>query len=183
MAGRGVHCGQRSSRRGVEPGPGTPFTLHNGHYRRSLCKTRAILNFMRRLLCAALLVAATGGFLALPAGADTLAASGSAPGTTLSFDYSDNTSPPSASNGTFNIIVDVIPAHTPGVVRIVAIAPANANQPNLVCDFQTITQSQVECAFNFTSSGVWSIHADYATSAKDPVTVTASAIANLRVGN
>ncbi|MGA2432314.1 MAG: hypothetical protein ABSG09_02530 [Acidimicrobiales bacterium] len=138
---------------------------------------------MRRLLCAGLLVAATAGFVALPAGADTTAPSGGSPGTTLSFNYSDNTSPASASNGTFNIIVDVIPAHTTGVVRLVAVAPASANEPNLVCAFQAITYSQVECAFNFTASGVWSIHADYATSTKDPVNVSATAIANLRVGN
>ncbi|MFZ1062367.1 MAG: hypothetical protein WAN30_02725 [Acidimicrobiales bacterium] len=137
---------------------------------------------MRRALCAALLVAATAGFVALPAGADTATAGGgAAPGTTLSFDYSDNTSPASASNGVFNIIVDVIPAHTNGFVRVVAVAPSSTNEPNLVCAFQAITYSQVECAFNFTASGVWSIHADYITTLKD--TVSASAIANLRVGN
>ena len=157
------------------------ISLHNVHYRRGLCKTRAILEFMRRVLCAALLVAATAGFVALPAGADTTAPSGGSPGTTLSFDYSDNTSPASASNGVFNIIVDVIPSHTAGFVRIVAVAPASADDPNLVCAFQAVTYSQVECAFNFTASGVWSIHADYTTNVKDPVTATA--IANLRVGN
>ncbi len=132
---------------------------------------------MRRVLCAVTLVASSFGFLALPAGAD----SSTSPGITLSFDYSDNTTPASASNGVFNVIVDVIPAHTPGAVKIVATAPANSGDPNLVCAFQNIAKDHVECAFNFTSSGVWSIHALYATSAKDPVTV--SAIANLRVGN
>ncbi len=131
---------------------------------------------MRRVLCAAIVVAASYGFLALPAGADTT----TPPGTTLSFDYSDNTSPASASNGTFNIIVDVIPEHTSGVVRIIAAAPANSDDSNLVCNFQQISYSQVECAFNFTSSGVWAIHAYYATSTKDPVTATA--VASLRVG-
>jgi hypothetical protein len=127
-----------------------------------------------------MLVAATLGLVALPAGADFVAASGP-PGTTLSFDYSDNTSPPSASNGPFNVIVDVLPAHTSGVVRLVAIAPFSANQPNLVCPFQTISYSQVECAFNFSATGVWTIRADYSDSSKDPV--SAAAVANLRVGN
>ena len=155
-------------------------TLHNGHYRRGLCKTPAILRFMRRILCAAMMVLAAIGLVALPAGADLVGASGP-PGTTLSFDYSDNTSPPSASSGTFNIIVDVLPAHTPGVVRLVAIAPTSANQPNLVCPFQTISYSQVECAINFSASGVWTIRADYSDSSKDQVSATA--VANLRVGN
>jgi hypothetical protein len=132
------------------------------------------------MLCAVLLVAATVGLVALPASADFAVPTGP-PGTTLSFDYSDNTSPPSASNGTFNIIVDVLPAHTSGVVRMVAIAPTSANEPNLVCAFQTITYSQVECAFNFSASGVWTIRADYSDSSKDPATATA--VANLRVGN
>lgn len=139
---------------------------------------------MRRVLCAALLVAATAGLMALPAGADTATTGGGTIGTTLSFDYSDNTTPASASNGTFNIVVDVIPAHTAGFVRLVAVAPASANVPNLVCAFQAITLNQVECAFNFSASGVWSIHADYTTSVKDPVNpVSVTAIANLRVGN
>jgi len=127
-----------------------------------------------------MLVAASLGLVALPASADIVVPSGP-PGTTLSFDYSDNTSPPSASNGTFNIIVDVLPSHTAGVVRMVATAPASANEPNLVCAFQTISYSQVECAFNFTASGVWTIKADYSDNAKDPISATA--VANLRVGN
>jgi hypothetical protein len=137
---------------------------------------------MRKRLWAALLVAATVGLFALPAGADFAVPNGP-PGTTLSFDYSDNTAPPSASNGTFNITVDVIPAHTPGVVRIIALAPNNSTEPNLVCAFQSISYSQVECAFNFTTSGVWTIRAEYAASSKGSVSVTATAIANLRVGN
>jgi hypothetical protein len=135
---------------------------------------------MRKILCAAMLVAATLGVVALPAGADITTPTGPL-GTTLSFDYSDNTTPASASNGVFNVIVDIIPAHTAGVVRIVAVAPASANEPNLVCAYQVISHSQVECAFNFSASGVWSIHADYATTAKD--TVSSIATANLRVGN
>jgi hypothetical protein len=131
---------------------------------------------MRRILCAAVFLAVSVGFLAIPAGADL----STPPGTTLSFDYSDNVNPASASNGEFNIIVDVIPAHTSGVVRIVAVAPIAADEPNLVCAYQTISYSQVECAFNFTSSGVWIIHAFYATSSKD--VVSQSAVASLRVG-
>jgi len=136
-----------------------------------------ILNAMRRILCAAVFLAASVGFLAFPAGAD----SNTPPGTALSFDYSDNVNPASASNGSFNIIVDVVPAHTAGVVRLIAVAPAAANDPNLVCTFQTITYSQVECAFNFTASGVWIIHAEYATSTK--ALVSAGAVASLRVGS
>ena len=163
--------------------PGTQWlTLHNVHYRRRLCKTRAILEFMRKVLCAALLVAATAGFIALPAGADTTPGNGGSLGTTLFYDYSDNSTPPSAGNGVFNIIVDVLPANIGGLVRMVAVAPANANEPNLVCAYQTISKySQVECAFNFTASGVWTIKADYVDSNKDPV--SAMATANLRVGN
>lgn len=137
---------------------------------------------MRKVLCAALLVAATAGLIALPAGADTTPGNGGSLGTTLFYDYSDNSTPPSVANGVFNIIVDVLPANLGGLVRMVAVAPANANEPNLVCAYQTISKySQVECAFNFTASGVWTIKADYVDSNKDPV--SAMATANLRVGN
>ena len=134
------------------------------------------------MLCAALVVAATVGFIALPAGADTTVASGGSPGTTLFFDYSNNSAPPSASNGTFNIIVDVLPSNVTGFVRMVAQSPANSNQPNLVCGYQNITKyDQVQCAFNFTASGVWTIRAEYVDANKDPA--SSFAAANLRVGN
>lgn len=112
----------------------------------------------------------------IPAGADPITPSKVA----LSFDYSDNASPASASNGTFNIIVDVLPERTPGVVRIVAFSPDGLSSDNLACAYQAVAQGQVECAFNFTSSGVWSIHAQYATSKQDDVSATAKT--NLRVG-
>lgn len=132
---------------------------------------------MRRLVCAALLVASSIGILAIPAGADSTSSNKLA----LSFDYSDNDSPASASNGTFNIIVDVLPEHTQGVVRIIAFAPDGSNSPNLTCSYQTVVKSQVECAFNFPSSGVWSIRAQYALNKQTDVSL--SAATNLRVGN
>ena len=112
----------------------------------------------------------------VPAGAD----SGTPAKVALSFDYSDNNSPASASNGPFNVIVDVLPEHTSGVVRIVASSPDGLTSDDLVCTYQPVAKSQVECAFNFTSSGVWSIRAQYATSTKDDVSAVAKT--NLRVG-
>lgn len=131
---------------------------------------------MRRLLCAALLVASSIGFIVIPAAADN------STGTVLlSFDYSDNTSPPSASNGTFNVIVDVLPGNTTGLVRMFAVAPASTNDSNIVCRFQWINQSQAECAFNFPDNGVWTIHAQYVVAPQTDV--VADAATNLRVLN
>jgi hypothetical protein len=131
---------------------------------------------MRRLLCAALLVASSIGIIAIPAVADN------SPGKVLlSFDYSDNSAPPSASNGTFNVIVDVLPGDTAGLVRMFAVAPASTNDPNIVCRFQWINQSQAECAFNFPDNGVWSIHAQYVAVPQGDV--VAVAVTNLRVLN
>jgi len=81
----------------------------------------------------------------------------------LSFDYSDNSAPPSVSNGSFNVIVDVLPGDATGQVRMFAVAPASTNDANIVCRFQWISQSQAECAFNFPDNGVWAIHAQYVT--------------------
>ena len=134
---------------------------------------------MRRLLSAALLVASSIGVFAIPAVADP--PSNPSSKVTLSFDYSDNSAPASASNGLFNIIVDVLPERTPGVVKIVAVAPDSSNVDNLTCNYQAVLQSQVECAFNFTASGVWSIRALYSVTPKDDV--TAFARTNLRVAN
>jgi len=142
---------------------------------------------MRRLLVAALLVASSVGIFTIPAVADpasnttTTTTTTNPSKVTLSFDYSDNSSPASASNGRFNIIVDVLPEHTPGVVKIVAVAPDSSGVDNLTCNFQAVQQSQVECAFNFTASGVWSIHALYSVTPKDDV--SAFARTNLRVAN
>lgn len=141
--------------------------------------------YMRRIIVAALLVASSVGIFSASALADpassTTTTTTSPAKVTLSFDYSDNSSPASASNGLFNIIVDVLPEHTPGVVKIVAVAPDSSGVDNLTCNFQPVQQSQVECAFNFTASGVWSIHALYAVTPKD--SVSAFARTNLRVAN
>jgi hypothetical protein len=131
---------------------------------------------MRRLLCAALLVASSIGIIAIPAVAD------SGNGTVLlSFDYSDNSAPPSVSNGPFNVIVDVLPGDTTGLIRMFAVAPASTNDSNIVCRFQWINQSQAECAFNFPDNGVWAIHSQYVVAPQTDV--VAVAVTNLRVNN
>ena len=132
---------------------------------------------MRRLLCAALLVASTVGIIAIPASAD----SSNPNKVVLSFDYSDNSAPASASNGPFNVIVDVLPGSATGLVRMFAVAPADKNDSNLVCHFQWISKSQAECAFNFPDNGVWSIHAQYIAAPQTDVVIVA--VTNLRVNN
>ena len=132
---------------------------------------------MRRALLAALFVASSVGILSLPAGADSLTPSN----IVLSFDFSDNSAPASASNGPFNVIANVLPEHTGGVVRMVAIAPDNSGNSNLVCPFQPVQQSQVECAFNFTTNGVWSIKAQFVPDDKSDV--SSISITRLRVTN
>jgi hypothetical protein len=131
---------------------------------------------MRRLLCAALIAASSIGIFAIPATADP-----SQDKTLLSFDYSDNTAPPSASNGSFNVIVDVLPGDSTGLVRMFAVAPLSTGDSNIVCHFQWIDQSQVECAFNFPDPGVWAIHAQYVIAPQTDV--IAVAVTNLRVDN
>jgi hypothetical protein len=132
---------------------------------------------MRRVLLAALFVASSVGIFTLPAVADN---SGNG-NVVLSFDFSDNSAPASHSNGTFNIITDVLPEHSGGLVRMVAIAPDNSGQTNLVCSFQPVQQSQAECAFNFTINGVWTIRAQFATDQKSDV--SSVSITRLRVAN
>ena len=132
---------------------------------------------MRRALLAALFVASSVGILSLPAGADSSTPSN----IVLSFDFSDNSAPASASNGPFNVIANVLPEHTGGVVRMVAIAPDNSGNSNLVCPFQPVQQSQVECAFNFTTNGVWSIKSQFAPDNKSDV--SSISITRLRVTN
>ena len=124
-----------------------------------------------------LFVACSIGFVAIPAGADLTIQNS----VVLSFDFSDNSVPASASNGTFNVIADVLPEHTGGVVRMVAIAPAAANQPNIVCSYQPVQQSQVECGFNFSADGVWQLRAEYSTDTKS--TVSSVSVTALRVSN
>lgn len=129
---------------------------------------------MRRLLCAALFVASSIGIIVIPAAAD----SGNGK-VLLSFDYSDNSAPPAASVGTFNVIVDVLPDATTGLIRMFAVAPASTGDSNIVCRFQWINQSQAECAFNFPDPGVWAIHSQYI--AAPQTDVVAVAVTNLRV--
>jgi hypothetical protein len=123
-----------------------------------------------------MLVGSLVGATVLPAYADPIPNRVS-----MSFDYSDNAAPASASSGTFNVIVDVLPVHNAGLIRMVAVAPSDDNIANVVCSFQSISQNQVECSFNFPVSGVWSIHAQYQVVPKTDV--IASVVTNLRVGN
>ena len=100
----------------------------------------------------------------------------------MSFDYSDNSASASVNNGPFNIIVDVLPESVNGLVRMVAIPPADSNQPKQFCTYQKINNNnQVECSFFFTADGVWSIRAVYEPSPKTDA--VASAYTNLRVNN
>jgi hypothetical protein len=131
---------------------------------------------MRRLLCAALIVASSIGIIVIPAAAD----SGNGK-VLLSFDYSDNSAPPAASVGAFNVIVDVLPGATTGLIRMFAVAPASTNDSNIVCHFQWINQSQAECAFNFPDPGIWAIHSQYVVVPQTDV--VAVAVTNLRVLN
>ena len=131
---------------------------------------------MRRLLCAALIVASSIGIFVIPSTADD-----SSGKVLLSFDYSDNSAPASASNGSFNVIVDVLPGSATGLIRMFAVAPASTNDSNIVCHFQWINQSQAECAFNFPDPGVWAIHSQYVVVPNTDV--VAVAVTNLRVLN
>jgi hypothetical protein len=134
---------------------------------------------MRRVLLAALFVACSVGFVAIPSGAD-LSIQNSV---VLSFDFSDNSVPAAANNGAanFNVIADVLPEHTGGVVRMVAVAPAAVNEPNLICPYQPVQQSEVECSFNFSADGVWQIRAEYSTDTKSAV--SSVSVTALRVTN
>jgi hypothetical protein len=134
---------------------------------------------MRRTLSAVVLAISSIGFFALPAGA-TFVSSGQST-VALSFDYSDNSNAASVSNGSFDIIVDVLPDHTPGAVRMLAVAPDGSGNSNLVCIYQEVEKSQVECSFNFTTNGVWSIHAQMADDGR--TNVLATAVTKLRVVN
>lgn len=130
---------------------------------------------MRRVLLAAVFAASSMLFV-LPAGADNGDSN-----VVLSYDFSDNSAPAAVSNGPFNIITDVLPEHTGGVVRMVAIAPATSSSSNIVCGFQDVQQSQVECAFNFTDNGVWTIRSQFAPDRGSDV--AAVSVIRLRVAN
>lgn len=99
----------------------------------------------------------------------------------LAFDFSDNSVPASVSKGTFHIIVNVLPEHTSGMVRIVASPPASMAvffAPQ-TCAYKKIVKNQIKCGFRFTTEGVWSVHAQY--KAKANGAVASSAVARLRV--
>ena len=64
---------------------------------------------------------------------------------------------------------------------MVAIAPATANVPNLICAYQPVQQSEVECSFNFSADGVWQIRAEYSTDTKSAV--SSVSVTALRVTN
>jgi hypothetical protein len=152
---------------------------------------------MRRVLLAVFFVAASFGIYVLPTGADSF----SVTNVVLSFDFSDNSGPATISSGaasgdscvasapaasvacanSFNVTSDVLPANTGGFVRMVAIAPATSNANNIVCPFQPVQQSQVECGFNFPSSGVWEIKSQY--SIDTVLGVSSVSITSLRVNN
>ena len=150
---------------------------------------------MRRVLLALFFVAASIGIYVAPSGADSPLFSN----VVLSFDFSDNSSAavvsaqPEASQGpsyalgstsnpgSFNIISDVLPENTGGVVRMVAVPPAASGDPNLVCGYQPVQQSQVECSFNFSTNGVWSIKAQYSVDTKSAI--SSVSITSLRVNN
>lgn len=135
-----------------------------------------MLSFMRRLLCAAIFVASLVGAAVVPAAADPIPNR-----ITLSFDYTDNNAPASVSNGAFNVIVNVLPEGASGLIRMVAIAPADSSASNQVCRFQWINQGQAECAFNFPDNGIWAIHAQFEVVPQGDL--VASAVTNLRVTN
>jgi hypothetical protein len=77
--------------------------------------------------------------------------------------------------------VDVLPGAETGIVRVFAVAPADKNDPNIVCRFQSIGKGQVECPFTFPDNGVWAIHAQYELVPGTPV--IAVAVTNIRVTN
>ena len=135
---------------------------------------------MRRMLWAFLFTAASVGVLALPAGAG-LAAPGLLNPIVLSYDFSNNSASPAVGSGLFNITVDILPEHTAGVVKITAVAPDGSASIPLVCAFQPVQQSQVQCFFNFTTNGLWSIRAIFAPDAKSTSQVVAVTV--LRVGS
>jgi hypothetical protein len=150
---------------------------------------------MRRVLLALFFVAAGFGIYIAPSGADAPLFSN----VVLSFDFSDNSghavvssepqasqgssyAPNSTSNpGSFNIISDVLPENTGGVVRMVAIPPASSGNSALVCGYQPVQQSQVECNFNFSTNGVWSIKAQYSVDTKSAI--SSVSVTSLRVSN
>lgn len=134
---------------------------------------------MRRALLAVLMGVVSVGAAGLPALADNGGNGGSK--VTLSYDFSDNDARAAVSNGAFNIISDVLPEHTGGLVRMLAIAPDGVNDPTMVCDFQSVQQSQVECSFKFPDPGLWTIKSQYEVAPK--ADISAVSVIRLRVAN
>jgi hypothetical protein len=152
---------------------------------------------MRRVLLAVFFVMASFGIYVIPTAADSF----SVTNVVLSFDFSDNSGSATVNNGAaagdacvasasptsvacanaFNVISDVLPANTGGFVRMVAIAPASSTANNIVCPFQPVQQSQVECGFDFPSNGVWEIKSQY--SIDTVLGVSSVSITSLRVTN
>jgi hypothetical protein len=153
---------------------------------------------MRRVLLAVFFVAASFGIYIAPSGADSF----SVTNVVLSFDFSDNSGSATVNSGAasgnscdqttasplsiscanaFNVTTDVLPANTGGFVRMVAIAPATSSANNIVCPFQPVQQSQVECGFNFPSNGVWQIKSQY--SIDTVLGVSSVSVTSLRVTN
>ncbi len=59
--------------------------------------------------------------------------------------------------------------------------PPRPTANNIVCPFQPVQQSQVECGFDFPSSGVWEIKSQYSI---DTVSgVSSVSVTSLRVTN
>jgi hypothetical protein len=50
-----------------------------------------------------------------------------------------------------------------------------------VCGYQPVQQSQVECNFNFSTNGVWSIKAQYSVDTKSAI--SSVSVTSLRVSN
>ncbi|MHB8333933.1 MAG: hypothetical protein ACYDEH_03385 [Acidimicrobiales bacterium] len=131
---------------------------------------------MRPVLASIVFAVASLGLFTTPVSADPPSAR-----IVLSFDFSDNSVAPAVSNGVFHIATDVLPEGTRGVVRMIAIAPADAGVSNLLCRFQNVVKSRVECGFNFTVAGTWLIRAQYAPDLSSPIAFTSGT--SIRVGD
>jgi hypothetical protein len=162
---------------GVCPARSIPFLLYITNIIGDIQIISWYSRVMRRVLLVGLFLASSIGLFVSPSGADPATPAN----VVLSFDFSDNGAAASASGANFNIITDVLPEHTGGVVRMLAYSPDSSTTVALLCDFQPVVQSQVECGFNFTEDGVWTIKSQYATDTKSAV--SSVSITRLRVSN
>jgi len=99
--------------------------------------------------------------------------------------FSNNSASASASNGPFNITVDILPEHTPGFVRVTA--AHRKDQPvsplhRSYCAYQPVSAESGAVPINFTTECLWSIRADYSLSTKATSTQI-FAVTVLRVGS